>query len=74
MKQASWSSFLPLLLDHAEAAGAKGDEPSVVAEGRDPDPGSLGCLKDHLPPFNLDLDAINLQFDGLTLHHDLKME
>jgi hypothetical protein len=59
---------LSLLLDDADAAGPEGDQPAVVAERGDPDPGGLGGLEDRLAPFDLNLHIINLQFDHLTGH------
>jgi hypothetical protein len=59
---------LTLLLDHAEPAGPKGDEPPVVTQGWDPDSGRLGSLQDGSASFNLHFDTVNRKFDHLTLH------
>jgi hypothetical protein len=52
--------FFPFLLNHTEPAGTKRDEPSVMAEGGNRNPSGLGCIEDHLPLLNFNLDAINL--------------
>jgi hypothetical protein len=55
------------LLDDTETAGAKGNEPSIVAEGWDSYPGGLSRLKNSSAPLNCHLDPINREFD-LTCH------
>jgi len=62
--ETGWQEFgLPFLLNHTETARAERDEPPIVAEGGDPDPGNMGSLQDGFPPRYLNLDAIDLQFD-----------
>jgi hypothetical protein len=50
------------LLDNAEAARAKWDEPPVMAERGDHDPDRLSGLKDRLAPLNFNLNAIDREF------------
>jgi hypothetical protein len=51
--------FFPFLLNHTEPAGAKGDEPSVIAERGNLDAGDLSRLKDRLSLFNFYWDTID---------------
>ena len=49
------------LLDDADAAGAEGHQPLVVAEGGDPDPRLGRGVHDHRSRGNGDLNAVNGQ-------------
>jgi len=51
------------LLDDAKTAGPKGNEPPIMTEGRDSNPGSLSGLKDRPAPLNFYLCAIDLKLD-----------
>jgi hypothetical protein len=51
------------LLDDAKTAGPEGNEPPIMTEGRDLDPGGLSGLKDRPPPLNLYLCAVDLKLD-----------
>jgi hypothetical protein len=55
------------LLDHAKTAGPKGNEPPIMTEGRDSNPGGLSGFEYRRPPLNLYLCAVNCQFNGLNL-------
>jgi hypothetical protein len=49
------------LLDDAKTAGPEGNEPPIMTEGRDLDPGGLSGFEDGLSPLDHYLGTINLQ-------------
>lgn len=55
-----------LLLNHTEPAGAKRNQPSIMAKGRDSDPCAGRSLEDHRSRRNGHFDPVNLQG-----HHSL---
>jgi hypothetical protein len=54
---------LPFLLDDTEPAGPEGNEPPVITEVRDPDPGGLSGLKNGPSFLNRHLCPVNREFD-----------
>ena len=52
-----------LLLNDAKTAGTEWNEPSIVTEGRDSNPGLLGGLENRLTLVDRYLSPIDRQFD-----------
>jgi hypothetical protein len=61
-----------LLLNNADATGAEGNEPSIMAESGNSDPGRLGSFENRRPLRNFYSNVIDLQFDGLIRHDSIK--